>query len=133
MLDAGADIVAFDCTKRNKNAKDIVELIHSYDRLAMADISTFEEAKAASLLDVDIVSTTLSGYTSYSCSKKGPDFELLTQIVENLDVPVILEGRIWSPYEVKKAFEIGATSVVIGSAVSRPSLIVERFIVEGKV
>ena len=48
--------------------------------------------------------------------------------VKVVQKPVILEGRIWEPKEVKKAFELGAHSVVIGSAVTRPHLIVKRFI-----
>ena len=43
----------------------------------------------------------------------------------------MLEGRIWEPEQVDKAFEIGAHSVVIGSAITRPQLITKRFI-EGK-
>ena len=52
---------------------------------------------------------------------------LLKEIVENLSIPAILEGRIWKPAEVKKAFELGAHAVVIGSAITRPQLIVKRF------
>jgi N-acylglucosamine-6-phosphate 2-epimerase len=43
-------------------------------------------------------------------------------------IPVFLEGRIWEPKEVKHAFELGAYSVVIGSAITRPHLITKRFI-----
>ena len=56
-----------------------------------------------------------------------PDFELLKKLVKNLDCPVILEGRIWEPFEADKAFELGAHSVVIGSAITRPQLITKRF------
>ena len=61
-------------------------------------------------------------------AKDEPDFELLEQLVKNTDKPIILEGRIWEPKEVKKAFELGAHSVVIGSAITRPQLITKRFI-----
>ncbi|MBY0404397.1 MAG: hypothetical protein K2X66_10905, partial [Cyanobacteria bacterium] len=43
------------------------------------------------------------------------------------NTPVIMEGRIWEPSEVNMAFEKGAFSVVIGSAITRPHLITERF------
>ena len=56
-----------------------------------------------------------------------PDFELLEKLVKTLKKPIFLEGRVWYPEEVKKAFEIGAHSVVIGSAVTRPHLITKRF------
>ena len=57
-----------------------------------------------------------------------PDFELLEDLVKNVSIPVILEGRIWSPEDVKKGFELGAHCVVIGSAITRPQLITKRFI-----
>ena len=48
--------------------------------------------------------------------------------VKETDKPVILEGRIWEPQEVTKAFELGAHCVVIGSAITRPQLITKRFV-----
>jgi N-acylglucosamine-6-phosphate 2-epimerase len=94
----------------------------------MADIATLEEALNCAELGVDIISTTLSGYTQESLSDSTePDFDLLTQIVAKTDKPVILEGRIWEPSQVKKAFELGAHCVVIGSAITRPQLITRRF------
>ena len=95
----------------------------------MADISTFEEGINAKNLGFDIISTTLSGYTGYTKSDlKTPDYALLEKLVKELDCPVILEGRIWEPHEVDKAFSLGAHAVVIGSAVTRPQLITKRFI-----
>lgn len=133
LINAGADIIAFDGTSRprpnNCSLKEIIDRIHSAGRFAMADIATFDEAKNCQSLGVDIVSTTLSGYTQESLSDSDePDFFLLEKIVNNIDIPTILEGRIWEPNQVKKAFEIGAHSVVIGSAITRPQLITKRFI-----
>ncbi len=129
---AGADIIAFDGTNRpspsGDSLKEIIELTQKLKCLAMADISTFEEGLFARDLGADIISTTLAGYTSHSIATEGPDFDLLEKLVKNLDCPVILEGRIWSPDEVKKAFDLGAYAVVIGSAVTRPHQIVERFV-----
>ena len=92
---------------------------------------TYEEAKTAYEKGVDIISTTLSGYTIESQNlspKDEPDFDLLKKITSSFNIPVILEGKIWEPKDVKQAFELGAFSVVIGSAVTRPQLIVKRFI-----
>jgi N-acylglucosamine-6-phosphate 2-epimerase len=52
---------------------------------------------------------------------------LLERLCKLLDVPVILEGRVWSPHELTEAFERGAYAVVVGSAITRPALITERF------
>ncbi len=133
LIEAGADIIAFDATPRNRgceeNISQIIDFIHSKNRLAMADISTFEEGVMNATLGADLISTTLSGYTTYSeTNSTEPDFELARKLTETIDVPVILEGRIWSPDEVRKAFSCGVHSVVIGSAVTRPQLITRRFV-----
>lgn len=132
LIDAGADVIAFDGTSRehdNCTLEEIIELIHKANRLAMADISTVEEGINCAKLGADIISTTLAGYTLESGEPtEGPDYKLLEGLVKTIDKPIILEGRIWEPKEVKKAFEIGAHCVVIGSAITRPQIITKRFI-----
>lgn len=132
LIMAGADIIATDATNRprykDESLSEIVDYIHSNEKLAMADISILEEGIKARELGFDIISTTLSGYTMHSDrTVTTPDFKLLENLVKILDCPIILEGRIWNPQEVDKAFELGAHSVVIGSAITRPQLITKRF------
>lgn len=131
LIEANADIIAFDGTSRYRNGcsiEDIIQEIHKAGKLAMADISTFEEGINCISLGADIISTTLAGYTEQSePANDEPDFELLEELVNATDKPIILEGRIWDKNEVKKAFEIGAFAVVIGSAITRPQLITKRF------
>lgn len=132
LIDADADIIAFDGTTRprpNCTLKDIINEIKSAGKLSMADISTLEEGVNADKLGADIISTTLAGYTEESgFAGEIPDFELLERLVKTVNKPVILEGRIWTPDDVKKGFELGAHCVVIGSAITRPQLIVKRFL-----
>lgn len=131
LIDAGADIVAFDGTSRprpKESLQDIISYIKDCNKLSMADISTLEEGVEVRKLGADIISTTLSGYTQNSSYEADePDFDLLERLVKTLDCPVVLEGRVWEPAQVKKAFGLGAHSVVIGSAITRPQLIVKRF------
>lgn len=133
LIEAGADIIAFDGTSRPRpdgsSVEDLINLIHFAGRLAMADISTLAEGINCAKLGADIISTTLAGYTEES-SEAGdePDFELLKSLVESVDKPVFLEGRVWYPSDIKTAFELGAHSVVIGSAITRPHLITKRFV-----
>ena len=130
LIEAGADIIAFDGTLRPRECSlsDIISTIHSANCYAMADISTLEEGISCADLGADIISTTLAGYTEESRDTGDePDFLLLADLVKHVEIPVILEGRIWSPKDVIKAFEIGAHSVVIGSAITRPQLITKRF------
>lgn len=143
LVASGADAVAFDATNRprpgGETLPDIIlqsrkEFPHVY---LMADISTLEEGVYAAELGLDMISTTLSGYTtatrnSIAVENDTPDFTLLEELVKSpaiakTNIPVILEGRIWTPTQVKTAFELGAFAVVIGSAITRPHLITERF------
>jgi len=128
---AGADIVAIDATNRKRplgeNLKDLVDFVHEHNKLAMADISIYEEGLNAEEIGFDLVGTTMSGYTPYSKKSDEPDFELLSKLTENLKIPVIMEGKIWNPEHIKEAFERNAFSVVVGSAITRPQLITQKF------
>ena len=132
LIQAGADIIAFDGTSRPRGENNLTQLIRFIKinkKIAMADVSTLQEGISARILGADLVSTTLSGYTLESPDVSDqPDFALLEKLVEALDCPVILEGRIWTPEQVDKAFSIGAHAVVIGSAITRPQLITKRFV-----
>lgn len=133
LVEADADIVAFDGTMRPRpngcKLEEIIKYIKINKRIAMADISTLEEGLQCAEMGAHILSTTLSGYTSHSKeADEGPDFELLEQLTKRTNVPVVLEGRIWEPWQVDKAFELGAHCVVIGSAITRPQLITKRFV-----
>ena len=135
LIDAGADVIAFDGTSRERECslETIIKEIHNANRLSMADIATLEDGLNCEKLGADILSTTLSGYTQETLNNSDePDFALLQQLVLQTKLPVILEGRVWEPQQVKKAFELGAHCVVIGSAITRPQLITKRFITEVK-
>jgi predicted NBD/HSP70 family sugar kinase len=93
----------------------------------MADISTFEEGVAAARLGVDLVATTLSGYAKHSQKQDGPDIELIRELANVIDVPVVAEGRISNADEVRAALEVGAYAVVVGSMITRPHLITKSF------
>ena len=68
LLETKCQMIAIDATNRKRpndeNMKDLLDLIHQGGRLAMADISTYEEAVNAEKLGFDVISTTLCGYTS---------------------------------------------------------------------
>ncbi|MFN3135377.1 MAG: N-acetylmannosamine-6-phosphate 2-epimerase [Candidatus Kryptonium sp.] len=134
IIKSGADIVAIDVTSRDERFKIFKEIRERYqDVILMADVSTYEEGVISAELGADIVATTLVGYTPYtkhSFKKYEPDFDLVHKLASTLKVPVIAEGRIWTVEHVKKMFELGAYAVVIGSAITRPRLIVQRFVEE---
>ncbi len=129
---AGADIIAVDSTSRPHPDGDLAGFyakIHSQcDCLIMADISTLEEGLSAEAAGADMLSTTLSGYTSYSPQQSLPDLNLVSQLAARSSIPVIAEGRYHTPEQVKQALENGAVSVVVGGAITRPRQITERYV-----
>lgn len=130
--DAGCNIIAIDATPRPRPKESLQQLIimihEKLNKPVMADISTLEEGIKAVEYGADIVSTTLSGYTSYTTQTLEPDFLLLEQLVNQLNIPVILEGRVDTVDHIKKAFDLGAYAVVVGSAITRPHLITRKFV-----
>lgn len=140
LVEAGSDVVALDCTDQKRgDGKSISEFITEVrakypDKILMADISTYEEGVNAWKLGMDIVGTTMSGYTAYSPKLDGPDYELVKRLSETVDIPVIGEGRIHSPEQAVEVLKTGAYAVVVGGAITRPLEIAQRFIkaVEGR-
>ena len=98
--------------------------------LLMADISNLEEAIEAEKAGVDFVGTTMNGYTPYTADSKQFNPGLVTEIVENVKVPVIAEGKIHTPQQAKQALEAGAHCIVVGGAITRPQEITTRFLSE---
>jgi N-acylglucosamine-6-phosphate 2-epimerase len=131
---AGADVIAVDATARPRpDGLTLAQLIDRIHKELMkpvwADVATLDEGLAATAAGADVVSTTMSGYTAetYTSPESGPDLDLLAALSRQLSVPVILEGRVWYPDEVKRAFALGAYTVVVGSAITRPALVTQRF------
>lgn len=135
VIRAGADIVAIDATNRYRPYGESLDETVNYIRrnsacLIMADVSTLEEGIHAEQLGIDLVSTTLSGYTDYSRLNKTPDFQLIVELVSRISIPVIAEGRINSPEQASFCLELGAYAVVVGGAITRPQSITRRFVNE---
>ena len=133
MVDCCCEIIAMDATARFRPYgltldEVFAEARKKYpDQLFMADCSTFEECVHAAEIGFDIVGTTMRSYTSYTKGAVIPDFGLFRQLKEQMKVPFIAEGGIWSPSEAKQAIECGALAVVVGSAITRPQLITRRY------
>lgn len=132
LLATDCEVIALDATIRPRPngelLQDLLDQIHAANRLAMADCSTVEEAKIAEEMGFDCVSTTLAGYTSYSTQTSGPDVELVKQLVKDCQIPVIAEGKIHTPEQLKEIMDLGVYSAVVGGAITRPQEIAQRFI-----
>jgi N-acylglucosamine-6-phosphate 2-epimerase len=133
VLAAGADIIAMDATLRSRpDQLSTVEAIKLYKRElgvpVMADISTLEEGLAAADAGADIVATTLSGYTPYSRQQAAPDFLLIAELAARIQAPIIAEGRLVSPEDARRALELGASAVVIGTAITAVDWVTQRYV-----
>jgi N-acylglucosamine-6-phosphate 2-epimerase len=98
-----------------------MERIHKeLRRPVLADIASFEDAIAAVEGGAAAVATTLYGYTPESAGRRCVNWDLVSEIVKAVQIPVIVEGHVRHPDEVRRAFECGAFAVVVGAAITSP-------------
>ncbi|MET9022361.1 putative N-acetylmannosamine-6-phosphate 2-epimerase [Actinopolymorpha sp. NPDC004070] len=131
LADAGADIIALEAVPDNRahadEAADLIRVVREeLGRPVMADVSTLEEGLAAWAAGADLVGTTLSGYTLASASRVGPDLGLVADLARH-GVRAVLEGRVDRPEQVRAAFEAGAWTVVVGTAITDPISLTRRY------
>ncbi len=135
LLEAGADMVAIDATKR-KRPGDIDGFIFfeqarkRFTAPLWADIASFREGVRAAEMGADVVATTLAGYTPSTAVNdyRTPDFTLIKELSSALTIPVIAEGRIWTPEDARRCTALGAHAVVVGSAITRPRVIARMYV-----
>ncbi len=132
---AGADIVALDVTSRKRpNGMDGVEFFdevrNQFDIPLIADIATFEEGIRAAEMGADIIATTLSGFTEYTQKHltDDPDYGLIEQLSRAIKIPLIAQGRVWTPEQAKESLLRGAFSIVVGTAITRPRIVTRKFV-----
>ena len=134
LVETGCEIIAIDATNRLRPNGETLEAFFTKvrekypNRLFMADTSCFDEGKKAEKLGFDLIGTTMAGYTPYTKGTPLPDFNLMQRYVSELHTPVIAEGGIWVPEQLKKAIDIGVHSAVVGTAITRPRDITKHFV-----
>ena len=134
IIEAGCDIVALDgrliAGRTYQQLKYMVDnLKEKYPHiLLMADIGTIEDGLICERVGFDILSSTLSGYTHTSLNKyDGPDYEIIRELKIKTNCYINAEGRIWELSHLDKVMQMGADTVTIGSSITYPHLIAERF------
>ena len=134
LLSVDTDIIALDCTNRRRGdgksvTQFMTEIRRKYpDTIFMADIAVYEEGIAAWKAGMDLISTTMSGYTEQSLWAERPDYPLVERLSQMVPIPVIAEGRIEEPCQAAKMIQKGAYAVVVGGAITRPQQIAGRFV-----
>lgn len=121
LADAGADVIAYDATPRQRpDTRDaVLAAILGRGRLAMADCATLEDGQVALAGGAAILGSTLSGYTAETEGRHdGPDFELIAAF-RALGGFTMAEGRINTPDLAARAMAAGADAVTVGSALTR--------------
>ena len=133
VAEAGAHIVALDGTRRPRPdgrslAETIGELKRQRDVIVMADCGSLDDTRAAEDAGADLLGTTLAGYTGERVKTEGVDLDLVGDVVAACSRPVVVEGRIRTPDDVTRAFELGAFNVCVGTAITHPSSITSWFV-----
>lgn len=139
VVDAGAEIVAFDATGRplpdDSTMADAIGIIHAAGRLAMADCATYEDGNAAAAAGADIVATTLCGYTPRTKGHPLPAFDVVCALRRSFDSAgdesggafLVCEGGVRHPEQVGEALRMGADAVVVGTAITNVDALVREF------
>jgi N-acylglucosamine-6-phosphate 2-epimerase len=135
LVNEGVELIAVDSTfSKRPNGQTLDEFYQEIRRKYpkqkfMADCSTKQEAFYAAQLGFNYIGTTLVGYTKQSLNLNidDNDFQLVKEIIQGTDVPVIAEGNIDSPEKFKRLLDLGAYCVVVGSIITRPQFITKRF------
>lgn len=134
VTDAGCDILALDGTARPRPdgrslAETVTAIRERWDGPLMADCDDLDSGLAAAELGIDIIGTTLAGYTGARPRTDGPDLELLSALAEQLDGDRLLvaEGRVHTPQQAAAARDAGARAVVVGTAITHPTTITTWF------
>ena len=129
---SGANIIAVDATGRprpqGERLEELIRRIRQELRLPlMADVATFDEGLRAADCGAEIVATTLCGYTAETHGSELPALGLLEKLAARLNVPVICEGGVHSPEQLRQAFDCGAFAVVVGTAITGVGHLTRRF------
>lgn len=135
LMSVGPELIALDATARPRPGGQRLDALVAEIRakylsvLLMADISTAEEALTAQSLGFDCVGTTLYGYTAETEGHALPenDCGFLRDVLAAVNIPVVAEGNVETPTLAARCLELGAHTVVVGGAITRPQQITARF------
>lgn len=130
---SGAHIIATDITIREGRNKNyyryfLKEIENTYkDVDIFADVSTIDEAIIAQDLGVSYISSTLTGYTEETKNQTVPNFDILSMFEKYISIPYIAEGGYSRFEDVRTALSYGVHGVAVGTAITRPHILTEKY------
>lgn len=135
LLTSGCEVIALDCTGRTRpNGEKLADLV-TYIRAnaptveIMADVDDMANAEYAYELGFDYIGSTMRGYTPATKGVSIPDYEFLKELVVKFPkAHIIAEGGIWERDQLTKVSRTGVYSIVVGTAITRPTDITKRFV-----
>lgn len=148
-IESGADILAINATDVSEASELIKKIKDELKIPVMAELATPWDGKVVEKAGVDMVSTDRCGYTKEEVRKremlifnrgkeytdllaketeKEPDIEAVHLLSKELEIPVLCEGRIWTPEQACYALKAGAYAVIVGGSITKPNIITCRFV-----
>lgn len=137
LVACGVSVIATDATDSSRRARPDGKTLDEFfqevrakypDQLFMADCSSYEEGMHAAEIGFDLIGTTMNGYTDYTRGVELPNIDLMGRLARECGKPVIAEGGIWLPDQLRAALDAGVWAAVIGGAITRPLEITKRFV-----
>lgn len=134
LVACGVEIIAMDCTNRVRPGGRTLDTFFSEvrdkykEQLFMADCATYEEGMHAAEIGFDFIGTTMSGYTPYTEGTMLPNYDMMRNLVRDSSKPIIAEGGIWSPEQLREVLDTGVLTAVVGTAITRPKEITMRYV-----
>jgi N-acylglucosamine-6-phosphate 2-epimerase len=135
VADAGAQLIAMDGTARaragGEKLSDVVAHAHDRELLVMADLAAVDDAAFALDSGADSLATTLIGQSLADLRTGGPNVNAVAELRNMFpDAAIVAEGRYATAADVRQAIDMGATSVVVGTAVT-DAYSLARHLIEG--
>lgn len=123
IADAGAQLIAMDGTARERagleKLSDVIAHAHDRGLLVMADLASIDDASFALDSGADSIATTLFGKSARDIRPGGPNVQAIGELRKQFpNVPIVAEGRYATALDVRRAIDCGATSVVVGTAIT---------------
>ncbi len=124
------DYIAIDSRRGNNDLNFLyVYAFYQNKKKIIADIENIEDVKNI-LRQNEKKLIELPKYfaTTFSFLKMGnPDIELIKNIKNLCDIPIIAEGKYKTLDQIKKAYEFGANNICIGSEISNIKYLMNKF------